>query len=105
MMPKSSDEAKQIQEIVQTFRLNMAPSIESGSSLRMRVPSLFSVQFRPNKTNALPKIGKSICTACNVTYGGARAQFFNDGQPVETSLSLTFQEIDLPTRERVEAGF
>jgi len=105
MMPKSAAESTAIQNIVRTFRTNMAPRTSGAGNLRFRVPSLFEIDFKPNNANALPKIGKSVCTACNVTYGGARAQFFADGNPVETSISLTFQELDLPTAQRVEDGY
>jgi len=105
MMPKSAAESNAIKSIVKTFRTNMAPRTSGAGNLRFRVPSLFEIEFKPNDANALPKIGKSVCTACNVTYGGARAQFFADGNPVETSISLTFQELDLPTAQRVEDGY
>ena len=44
-----------------------------------------------------------------VSYGGDRFKTFaprDDGAPVvETSLTLSFKELELITRERVEEGF
>jgi hypothetical protein len=45
----------------------------------------------------------------DVTYGGSKYTTYDgnaDGAPpVETSIKLTFREIELITRERVEEGF
>ena len=45
----------------------------------------------------------------SVTYGGEKVAFFRPNAegapPVQTSISLTFQELELITRERIAAGF
>ena len=107
MIPRTETEAEQIQKIVKKIRLNMTPSFNQSAitNRTMIVPSLFEVEFKPNTKGYLPKIGKSVCTSCNVTYGGARPQFYNDGSPVETSMTVTLQEIELITQERVNAGY
>ena len=109
MIPRSEKEATQISQIVKSFRKNMAPSIPAPQSTRqMVVPSLFEIEFySDSKLNPnLPKIGKSVCTACNVTYGGERISMYKDNQPIETSMQLAFQELEIITREKVEeAGY
>lgn len=108
MIPRSQKEAKQINEIVKSFRKNMAPSIPDPSKTRqMIVPSLFEMNFySDSKINEnLPRIGRSICTACNITYGGERISMYKDSQPIETSMQLTFQELEINTREKVEKGY
>ena len=64
--------------------------------------------------NFLNRISTSVLTSCNVTYGGERVQFFRptttwdglDGAPpVETNIELSFQEIEIITRERIGVGF
>jgi hypothetical protein len=71
----------------------------------MIVPSTFLIEFKPNDGDYLPKIGRSVCTSCNVTYGGDRPQFYEGGSPVGTSMTLTFQELEMVTSTRVESGY
>tara|TARA_B100000424_G_scaffold269576_1_gene266835 strand:- start:23 stop:961 length:939 start_codon:yes stop_codon:yes gene_type:complete len=119
MIPRNPREAKNIQSIVKKFRSNMAPSIppdQSGqvNATFMTVPSLFEIEFisKGKRNNTLPKIQESICTTCNVNYGGERISLFSDNatedgefHPVETTMTLTFQEIPIITKEKIEDGF
>lgn len=107
MIPKTQTEALMIRQIVKSFRYHMAPSFDQNSitNRTMIVPSLFEIEFKPNTSAYLPKIGLSVCSSCNVTYGGARPQFYDDGSPVETSMTITFQEIELITKERIDQGY
>ena len=106
MIPRTEDEAISIKKIVKKFRSNMSPNFDStsGSNRTMIVPSAFEIEFKPNDGNYLPKIGRTVCTSCNVTYGGARPQFYEGGSPVETSMTLTFQELEMVTSTRIEEG-
>ena len=115
MIPRNPKEATNIRKIIKKFRSNMAPSIPNiTNSTFMVVPSLFEIEFiskgKPN--NTLPRIQESICTTCNVNYGGERISLFSDNEtedgefhPVETTMTLTFQEIPIITKERIEDGF
>jgi len=107
MIPRTAAEALAIKKIVNKFRYHMSPNIDEAAitNRTMIVPSLFEVEFKPNTNNYLPKIGKSVCTSCNVTYGGARPQFYNDGSPVETSMTITLQELELITKTRIDGGY
>ena len=107
MIPRTATEAESIRAIVKKFRSNMSPNFDStsGSNRTMIVPSTFEIEFKPNVGEYLPKIGRSVCTSCNVTYGGARPQFYEGGSPVETSMTLTFQELEMITSTRVNNGF
>jgi len=106
MIPRTATEAESIRDIVKKFRSNMSPNFDStsGSNRTMIVPSTFEIEFKPNDGEYLPKIGRSVCTSCNVTYGGARPQFYEGGSPVETSMTLTFQELEMVTSTRIENG-
>ena len=51
-----------------------------------------------------------MCTNVTVAYGGDRYKTFDgvDGDgapPVDTSITLNFQELEIITRERVYEGF
>lgn len=107
MYPRNEKEAETIKEIVKSFRSHMAPGLtdKSDTGKTLVIPSLFEIEFKPNKGNYLPLIGQSVCTSCTVNYGGDRPQFFNDGSPIETSMTVTFQELEILTKQRIEAGY
>ena len=119
MMPKSESEAIAVDKIVNMFRFYMAPSFE-GSATQSRtfiVPATFDIEYyyNPGKQNKfLNRISTCVLESCNVTYGGERTQFFRptaggvhgDGAPpVETSIELSFKELEVITREKIAEGF
>jgi hypothetical protein len=105
LIPRSSAEAEMIEQIVQTFREHSMPSFTTGDSLgrTLKAPSTFDIQYHP--AEHLHAIGTSVLEAVDVKFGGDRPQFFGDGQPSETELTMTFKELDIVTREKVAQGF
>lgn len=113
MMPRSQAEADEIKKIVTSFKLNMLPEFADGnrSGRSMTVPNTFDIQYmyQNAENNYLHKISTCYLESMDVTFGGSRYKTFDgnaDGAPpVETSMKLTFKEIELITRERAEEGF
>jgi len=115
MMPKSKEEAVNVDNIVKTFRFYMAPSFdpkgETTSSRTFIVPATFDIEYfyQGGRNNFLNRIATSVLTQCNVTFGGERVQFFKPlgkgAPPVETSIELTFRELEVITREKIKEGF
>tara|TARA_Y100000114_G_scaffold71143_1_gene65120 strand:+ start:473 stop:1648 length:1176 start_codon:yes stop_codon:yes gene_type:complete len=116
MLPKDESEARTIDKIVRMFRFYAAPSFEGdeATSRTFIVPATFNIEYRMFNGNTnmfLNKIATSVCTGVSVKYGGDRATFFrptDDGEgapPIETNLSLKFREIELITREKINAGY
>ena len=116
MMPKSETEAIMVDKIVNMFRFYMAPSFDGGD-LQGRtfiVPATFDIEYYyavGKRNEFLNRISTCVLEQCNVTYGGERTQFFRptqDGRgapPVETSISLSFKELEIITREKIAEGF
>ena len=116
MMPKSESEAIMLDKIVNMFRFYMAPSFDGGD-LQGRtfiVPATFDIEYYyavGKRNEFLNRISTCVLEQCNVTYGGERTQFFRptqDGRgapPVETSISLSFKELEIITREKIAEGF
>jgi len=113
MVPKSEDEAKEIKEIINMFKINMLPEF-AGNDTHGRsliVPNTFGISYmyNSNENNFLHKIGECALESMNVTYGGDRYKTHaaTDGgaPPIQTTISLTFKELDLVTREKVSEGF
>lgn len=114
MMPKSENEANIAKAIVENFRFYSAPSFEGdqSSSRVFVVPATFDIEYRLNqgiKNSYLNRISTCVLKKVDVSYGGDRVQFFRPNvegaPPVQTSLSLEFQELEVITRERIAAGF
>ena len=105
MLPKDAQEAKNIEDIVTLFRYHSMPEFEGGNTTgrTMIIPSTFNIQYQG--TSALHYIGECALESVNVKYGGERPQFFRDGQPVETELTLQFKELDLVTKEKILEGY
>jgi len=118
MIPKSREEADEIRKIVFAFKANMLPEFANGnrSGRKLRVPNTFDIQYMysssensTQENNYLHKISTCVLKNMDVTYGGDRYKTFSanaDGAPpVETSISLQFEEFELITKERVHEGF
>jgi hypothetical protein len=112
MMPRSKEEADQVAEIIFAFKFHMLPELGEGSKGRnLKVPSTFDIQYMyvNQENNYLHKISTCYLSNMDVSYGGSKYTTYEgnaDGAPpVETSIKLTFKEIELITRERVEEGF
>ena len=112
MIPKSAAEAEEIQKIVRAFKLNMLPEMVDGSAARLTIPNTFDISYMyaGSENQYLHKISTCVLETMNVTYGGDRYKTFephaDDGAPpVETTMILSFKEIEIITRERIFEGF
>tara|TARA_R110000823_G_scaffold303865_1_gene425338 strand:- start:285 stop:1562 length:1278 start_codon:yes stop_codon:yes gene_type:complete len=118
MIPKSKVEADEIRKIVFAFKANMLPEFKNGnrSGRKMRVPNTFDIQYMyssaensTQENDYLHKISTCVLKNMDVTYGGDRYKTFTanaeGAPPVETSISLQFEELELITKERVHEGF
>ena len=111
-IPRSQDEADEIKKIINAFKFNMLPEMPQGLQGRsMTVPNTFDISYmyQNAENNYLHKISTCFLENMDVKYGGSRYKTFDgnaDGAPpVETSMSLTFKEIELITREKATEGF
>ena len=114
MIPKSEEEAKEIRDIIKAFKVNMLPEYlgDDVAGRSLTIPNTFDIEYIWNgaENNFLHKIATCFLQSMNVTYGGDRYKTYSgingDGAPpIETTISLTFKEIDLITREKAEDGF
>lgn len=111
MIPKSAEEANEIQKIIQAFKLNMLPEMKQGSVNRLTTPNTFDIAYMYNgrENQKLHKISTCVLESMSVTYGGDRYKTFEadaDGAPpVMTQIQLAFKEMDLITREKANEGF
>ena len=114
--PKSPDEAKQVQEIIKTFKFHMLPEIKGGDHGRwFTTPAEFDLfyMFRGDENTWINKIHTCVLMNMEVNYAPNGYQTFrpiddknNTGAPpTEIDMKLDFQETKLITKEDVELGF
>ena len=111
--PKSNPEAKVIKAILADFKNGMLPRLGGGmnmvagrtlSSPFFQSPRHWTIDFFKgggSKNTYLFQIGKSVITAMGVNHdpNSTVSLHKDDGSPVQTSLSLTFKEIELQVSE------
>lgn len=104
--PFSKDEATAVKNIVKMFKTHAAPRIVSGSAGMLFVPpSTFNLKFLfGNKENEnIGKVGECVIESIDVNYAPNGWSAHTDGSPVQTTLSISFKEIELLDREKIES--
>lgn len=105
--PYNQEEAEQVKKIIQTFKYRAAPEITSNGifsqSLFMKIPDRFKIKFfykNAENTN-IHKIGTCVLTSINVDYAPIGWATYGDGTPVQTKLTLNFQEIEIIDKNKI----
>jgi len=113
-IPKDYQESKIVHQIVQKFKEGMTPTFKQASTTReMTIPDVFQIDYmHVNKQNSyLNKIGKCYLEKMDVTYGGDKFVTYDpedDGKgppPQKTTITLSFKELEVMDRSKVEAGY
>lgn len=106
--PYSKQEAQTVQQIIQTFKKYSRPRTVSGSGGMLFIPpSTFDLQFLFNgaPNPYINKVAESVVESVEVNYAPGGWSTHSDGSPVQTTMSVTFKEIKLIDRDKVEAGY
>jgi hypothetical protein len=109
--PASAEEAEMTNKIIATFRYHFSPELVKPSDaiggMFFVPPSLFNLQFMfdTDENQYLPRYGDCILKDIDVNYAPNGFATHNDGSPVQTQLNLTFQEIEIVTKEKLQAGY
>ena len=119
LVPKSADEAKEIFNIVKFFKKRMHPGTGAGginevSSVTLTYPDEFEIQYYVNNklvdgsdfTKPLFKIHKCFMSEFATDYTtSSLVSFLDDGQPLTTTISMSFKETQLLTKADIDAGY
>ena len=106
--PYSAQEAATVNNIIKAFRRAASPTkITQAAGLFFNPPSVFEVDFTFNgKTNPnLNKIKRSVLKSVKVDYAPNGWAAYQDGQPIQTKMTLDFMELELVTRADIESGY
>ena len=117
MLPQNKDESKSCMKIANTFKKAMLPSHAGGDSktapsMLFGYPDTFTITFYvdgrplPKKDNPMFNVGKSVLTGCELNFDTENVPLFFDGTqyPVTISMKLSFMEIDVMYREKIDQG-
>jgi len=102
-IPKSKDEAEDIQKIVHRFKFHMASNYTDGTFREMDIPSLFNIRYmyRSAENRFLNKISTCALESLDVSYGGDRFVAYEGGVPQTTKISLKFKEMEIITKDHI----
>jgi len=106
LAPRNASEAKAIRNIINLFKWASAPSYESSGAggVFFRYPNVFEITFfNENETH---KIAASALTGVSVNYTGTGINStFYDNYPLETHLNLTFTELEIMHKGKIDQGY
>ena len=110
--PRSEQEALEVQRIIQLFRFHMAPELRPGVNRYLGLPSQFDIHYMflskagvTSENNFYNRIATCVLQDCKVNYTPNGVKSFEDGGPTATTMSLTFKEIELLTKDKIAEGF
>lgn len=107
--PYSQAEAEQVKQIIEKFRMYAAPkkNKQVGENMFWIPPAIFQIDFMMNGTHNkhLPKLQNCVINSIDVNYAPNGWTTHTDGAPVQTTLTLEFQEIALVGRDEITEGY
>lgn len=109
MAPASEKESQSMKNIIKQLRRFAAPNVAAGGGgLLFDTPAEFTIEFF-NKGQPNPHIPKvSRCVLTNITTDftpQGEWSTFRNGYPVTCRLLLSFQEMEIITRDKIEGGY
>jgi len=106
--PRDADEAQNVLNIIQMFKLHMHPEFKDASNFLYIYPSEFDIfYYQGGKENMnLHRHTSCVLTEMTVNYA-PQGQFttFDNGMPTQININLNFRELALLTKEKIQDGF
>ena len=110
--PRNAEETEDVKKIIEMFRFHMMPELMGGNRAFMKLPSTFDIhymyQVEPDKAmenNYYTKIATCVLKGCDVDYSPDGVKSFASGAPTQITMSLSFQETEMLTKEHINRGF
>jgi len=107
--PRSAQEAQNVRDIIQEFKLHMHPEYkDAAGNFLYLYPSEFDIFYYQNgrENTNLHRHTSCVLTDMVVSYTPqATVSMFPDGMPTQINVSLTFKELALLTKESILNGY
>ena len=108
-IPKSEVEAMTVERIIHKFKYHMASNYDTGAAgvRKMDIPDHFNIKYMYKDTENLHlnRISTCVLKDMEISYGGDRYVTYPDGRPQSSQISLTFQELEIITKNDIALGF
>ena len=105
--PRSSDEAKNIKRIIREFKYHMHPEFKDSNNFVYIYPSEFDIFYYQGGVENLNLHRHTSCVltemSVNYTPNGAFTTF-PDGMPTQINISMSFRELALLTKDKIQDG-
>ena len=105
MAPKSLNESKSMENIIKYIRMYAAPVNQGPYFIS---PAEFQIEFynKGQINTHIPKVSRCVLTDIQTDFTPqGEWSTFRNGYPVTCRLALSFQEMEIITRQAVEQGF
>ena len=106
-LPRNAKEAQAVELIIRMFKFHMHPELSAGGLFYI-YPSEFNIvyYYKGKENPHINKISTCVLTNMQVDYGGGQGfHSFDDGTPTEINIKLSFRELEILTKERVNIGY
>lgn len=105
--PKSSNEAQNVLNIIRLFKYHMHPEFKDSTGFLYTYPSEFDIVYYKGENENLNIHRHTSCVLVEMTVNYSPNGVFStfpDGMPTQISLTLTFRELMLLTKESIDRG-
>jgi hypothetical protein len=110
--PKNYFEKEEMYKIINLFKFHMHPEFKDSNRSYFLVPSEFQItyMYRENRNAYIPRISRCVLTGMNVNFApqDVISTFKQDTQGTPATMatmSLTFKETEIMTKERIADGY
>jgi hypothetical protein len=105
-LPKNKAESEAVRNIIKLFKFHMHPEMSEGK-LFFIYPSEFQITyyFQNQQNNYFHKMAPCALESMEVSYGGEQFSSFDDGNPTEVNMTLTFRELEILTKKMIDQGY
>ena len=106
--PRSPEEAQNVLNIIYQFKLHMHPEFKDSSNFLYIYPSEFDIYYYQGTTENMNVHRHTSCVLTEMTVNySPQGQFtsFDNGMPTQINIQLSFRELALLTKEKIQDGF
>lgn len=109
LTPRNEKEAEVIRKIIKRLKYHASPEMLSGQGRYMVPPSYFDITFNFNgrESEWLPTISTCVLKAIDIDYSGGLDTWSThaDGSPIQTKITMSFQELELIHKKLRKLGY
>jgi hypothetical protein len=105
--PRDAQESRNVQNIIKAFKLHMQPEFKDTNKFLYIYPSEFDIMYYNNGSENLNihKHTSCVLTEMSVNYTpNAVFNTFEDGSPTQINIQMTFRELSLMDKDKIQAG-